>query len=152
MGTMVAVLSQKELKLFSRDNKSGRLSFEKRLENDMNHERNIDISRHHPGMVSDGGAGVARHVMDAGQNPHDVATALFARNAGKFLDNERKSGQLTELVVIAEPRFMGQFKSEMPTALRKITLSWVGKDLDKATTPILETAVTGSLQQNRAET
>jgi protein required for attachment to host cells len=147
MGTMVAVLSQRELKLFRREDPSGKLFFEKSLQNNLEHERNIDISRHHPGVISEGGHGVSRHVMDGGQSPHDLATRQFARNVGRFLETESKAGHWSKLVVIAEPRLMGEVRSEMPEPLKKMTARWVSKDLEKATTPTLEAAVNTSLTE-----
>ncbi len=145
--TLVAVLSQKEMKLFDRDIATGGLKFQQRLENEMSGERNSDISRHRPGVVNEGGSGVARHVMDAGSDPHELASKQFAHRVAGFLDHERAEGRLSQLIVVAEPRFLGRLRSEMGDGLKKITTCWVDKDLDKAPTSVLESTINRSLAQ-----
>jgi len=145
--TLVAVLSQKEMKLFARDMATGGLKFQRRLENEMCGERNINITRHRPGVVSEGGAGTARHVMDTGTSPHDEASKLFAHKVAEFLDHERSEGRLSQLIVVAEPRFLGRVRSEMSDGLKKITTCWVDRDLDKAPTSVLESTISRSLAQ-----
>lgn len=141
MGTMVAVLSQKEMKLFNQDPDTRALSFVQKIENTDYSERNLEVTRHHPGVVQDG---VSRSVMDAGTNPHDLIAEQFARKAVQFLDHEHKQGRLSELIVIAEPRFLGRIRSEMSEQLQKATARWIAKDLDKATTATLESALNSS--------
>jgi protein required for attachment to host cells len=143
--TLVAVLSQKEMKLFDRDLATGGLKFQQRLENEICDERSSDISRHRPGAINEGGAGVARHIMDAGTDPHEVASKQFAHKVADFLDHERSEGRLSQLIVVAEPRFLGRIRSEMADGLKKITTCWVDKDLDKAPTSVLESTINRSL-------
>jgi len=138
MGTMVAVLSQKEMKLFRRDPETGALSFLHKIANDDYSERNSEVTRHHPGVAQ---YGVTRPMLDAGTNPHDLIAEQFARQITNFLDHEHKQGRFSELIIVAEPRFLGRVRREMSDELKKVTTGWLGKDLEKATTATLESAL-----------
>lgn len=135
MGTMVAVLSLMEMKLFRRDPETGSLDFLRKFENEDYSERNIEVSRHHPGVVKDGSG---RHQLDAGTNPQDLLAEKFARKIANFLDHEHKQGRFSDLIVVAEPKMLGRVRTEMSDELKKATSHWIGKDLEKATTATLE--------------
>lgn len=143
--SLVAVASQKELKVFNRDLKSGALNFDHCLENDLVNLRDSEVTRHHPGMVAEGGAGVARHSMDAGVSPHQLTARYFARKISTHLDLERRQNRFSNIVIIAEPKLLGMIRSEMSDPLKKLVSSWIDKDLGHATTEALTKAVKESL-------
>jgi protein required for attachment to host cells len=137
----VAVLSQREMKLFERDLENKELKYIRSVVNELEGKSDQDISRHKPGVVSEGGRGVARHVMTAGVSPHDIAIRAYVRRIAKELETNRTQGHLTELIVIAEPRIMGMIKSHFKPPMQKIVSQWIPKDLEKATTSIVSDTV-----------
>jgi protein required for attachment to host cells len=133
-GTRVVVASQGEASLFDVGpaavvTSAGRLQDAKaRL-----HDR--DFSSDRPGRVFDRappagrrGAG-AHHATNGERSPHRHQAVRFARRIASVLDQGRRQNQFHQIVVVAEPRFLGVLREAMPAPLRRMIVSQVRKDL-----------------------
>ncbi|MEQ8232000.1 MAG: host attachment protein [Gammaproteobacteria bacterium] len=97
------------------DNPEGRLQ-----------DREIDADR--PGRAFDSG-GEGRHAMSREQSAHERIAADFAREIGAALDKARGAGRLDELVLVAEPRFLGHLREAIDAHTANCVVASVDKDL-----------------------
>lgn len=86
----------------------------------------IDADR--PGRAFDSG-GEGRHAMSRAESPHERIAADFAREIGARLDKARGAGEMAELVLVAEPRFLGQLREALDTRTAACVVASVAKDL-----------------------
>lgn len=59
--------------------------------------------------------------------PKDIESERFAHELAGWLDNERKHNRCTDLILVAEPRFLGMLNK----SLNNQTIQLVSKSLDK---------------------
>jgi protein required for attachment to host cells len=91
------------------------------------------------------GAGIGRAVMRHGTNsdydPHAVEIERFARQVAARLMELTRQTSIEELVLIAEPQFLGVLRRELPETLHKLVSREVSRDLTNALTqPIAQAA------------
>jgi len=103
-----------------------------------------DIDSDKPGRSFDSG-GQGRHAIEPPTDPHRHAKHNFAHDVVGVLDDARRRGELDDLVVVAEPRFLGDLRSLMPDQLRSRVRHEVGKDYSKLSEAELRDRVRGSL-------
>lgn len=132
--TWVAICSQATMRVFEKRGQQATLQALKTLENEAVNLKERDITRHRPGMVPEGGkTGVSRHVLGTGTDPHDLIVQGFARRIAQDLEDARRHRSFTELVIVAEPKFLGRIKRELPVDTRRLVSHWISKDLAKET-------------------
>ena len=100
-----------------------------------------DFESDGPGSVSAQGND-AHHTLAAGPGPHDRAAGEFARRIGATLTSARNRGDFRELVLVAEPRFLGMVRERLDAPTAQMIRGTVGKDLarvaDRELAPHLE--------------
>ena len=74
---------------------------------------------------------VGRHAIEPHTEPARHEKRRFAHDVAQRLDDERKKNALDNLTLVAPPQFLGDIRAEMPTALRRLVLAEVNKDLSK---------------------
>ena len=101
------------------------------LENIPNPEgklKNIDINSDKPGRAFDNFGG-ARHSMSKEHEPKEQQAIRFAKQLGETLDKGRTSNQFSKLVLVAEPRFLGELRAALPSHTASLVSATVDKDL-----------------------
>ncbi|NDF15247.1 hypothetical protein EB061_07995 [bacterium] len=79
-------------------------------------------------MRSSGGGGTIHHGMDKTFQHHERAARKFAKAiALKLLEKKRKQ-KFTELVIAAEPHFLGLIRQELDPELRPLILHEVNRE------------------------
>lgn len=87
----------------------------------------------------------ARHALSAKESPQDHALTTFTEQLAKFIDSALSENKFGELILVAEPRFLGRLKSHLsPNALRRIILE-KEKDYAWLKKPELEVRLFGLL-------
>jgi protein required for attachment to host cells len=110
------------------------------LERDSAHLHARDLTTDVTGRLNTTGSRVTfgprstmRHGAQSDYDPHAVEVERFARQlAARLLrlrQQERAEDRLEELVLIAEPRFLGVLRRELPAALRPLVTREVPRDL-----------------------
>lgn len=138
--TWFVVMSQSQMKIFTRKGKSKALTHLETLHNPLVNLKGAALVRHKPGVRAKGGKGTGRNIMDSGVVPHDQIVADFARHMAEFLGASRKKDKFDDLCLSAEPKFMGLVKKSLDRTTAKTVRAWIGKDLEKATAKKLEAA------------
>lgn len=119
-----------------------------RLERDGAHLHARDLTTDLTGRLNTTGARVSfgprstmRHGAQSDYDPHAVQIERFARRLAARLRQLRQQDRMEELVLIAEPRFLGLLRRELAAPLRHLVTREVARDLTGAEiAPIAELA------------
>jgi protein required for attachment to host cells len=66
--------------------------------------------------------GAGRHAMSPTESSQDHQTMLFARKLASYLNKAVASGEISHLVLLAAPGFLGHLRSEFSDSTRKVVL------------------------------
>ena len=95
-----------------------------------------DLVTDRPGRVYDSGGRTghgpmthARHGANSDYDPHAIEVERFAKRIARRLDLERRNKSFDELVVIAEPRFLGVLRVHLSALTERIITRQAAKDL-----------------------
>lgn len=101
------------------------------LENIPNPEgrlRDSEINSDKPGRAFDK-FGSARHSMSKEHLPSEQLAMHFAKQLGDRLDKGRSQNQFDRLVLVAEPRFLGELRAALPVHTATLVSATVDRDL-----------------------
>jgi protein required for attachment to host cells len=87
-------------------------------------------------------ANQGRSATDSENTPHDHEAEVFAHHLAEILEQGRNQNEYDQLVLIAEPRFLGRLKAALsqPTASKVVRI--IEKDLAHLTAHELEQRLT----------
>lgn len=110
-----------------------------RLERASAHQPARELTTDRTGRVFDSGGRTgagpqtrARHGAQSDYDPHAVEVERFARRVARQLDAERSRRRIDELVVIAEPRFLGVLRPRISAPTRRLVTREIPRDLVRA--------------------
>jgi protein required for attachment to host cells len=93
------------------------------------------------GRTGHGAKTHSRHGANSDYDPHAIEVERFAKRIARRLDLERRSKNMDELVLIAEPRFLGILRTQLSAPTERIITRQAAKDLVRSDdTRILRTA------------
>ncbi len=84
---------------------------------------------------------LTRHVTASDYDPHAGEVARFAKQLARRLDMIRRDGTANDLVLLAEPHFLGALRKELSTATRKVVSKEVSRDFTHADLRTIQRAV-----------
>jgi protein required for attachment to host cells len=90
--------------------------------------KNRDIGADKPGRSFDS-HGQARHALGTEQEPTAHLAEQFAKQLGATLDDGRNHQRYTKLVLVAEPRFLGNLRAALSAPTAALVTASLGKDL-----------------------
>ena len=90
--------------------------------------KNKDIGADKPGRSIDS-HGPGRHSLSPEQEPTAHVTEQFAKQLSTMLDDGRHQQLYGKLVLVAEPRFLGNLRAALSTPTAALVMATVGKDL-----------------------
>lgn len=119
-----------------------------RLDRPSAHQPARALTTDRPGRVFDGrvrsGVGppsAARHGAQSAEDPHAVEIERFAKSVARRIDTERRNRPMQEVVLIAEPRFLGHLRPHLSAPTRGLVRREIARDLTNSPdAPILRTA------------
>ena len=89
-----------------------------------------DITSDLPGKQRDGNAS-GHHRVDTTSDPHKEEVIHFAREVANHLREKLMSNELSHLVIVAEPSFLGALRNELDVQVKKVVILEVDKNLTK---------------------
>lgn len=128
-------------RLFGIASSTGRKSLkeEATLERESAHSPGRALVTDRTGRVFDSGGRTgsgpptrSRHGAESDYDPHAIEVLRFAKRISRRIDLERRAGRIGELIVIAEPRFLGVLRQQWSGPTQKIVGREVAKDLVRA--------------------
>lgn len=90
--------------------------------------KNGDINSDKPGRAFDKFGG-GRHSMSKEHEPKEQVAIQFAKQLAETLDRGRTGGHYGKLVLVAEPRFLGELRAALPPHTAALVSAAVDKDL-----------------------
>lgn len=98
------------------------------------HDRDFKSDR--PGRVFDNAplrsgrrVATAHHGVGADRRPRSHEAVLFARRIIEVLERAQQQAQFGELVLVAEPHFLGLLRAALPASLRAALIAEIHKNL-----------------------
>lgn len=95
------------------------------------HKRELDADR--PGTAAGRiGRSVLRPYKLEKGDSHEQTAVKFAKKIANYIKKERQNKNFDEVVVIAEPKFMGQLRLAFDRSTTAMIGDWIKKDLHQA--------------------
>ena len=104
--------------------------------------RDIDRDTDRPGRTHD--ATGTRHAFERAESPQERISAEFARTLARRIRTFRMAHRYRDLVLVAEPGFLGVLRAEIDSATAKTIRRTIGKDLAHVPLHDLFAALTGA--------
>lgn len=99
------------------------------LDNQAGRLKNAEINTDRPGFSSSSGPGPGGHSMTPAETAHDHVAANFAREIAELLQRGRNEQRFNQIVLVAEPRFLGMMRGTLDNGTLNMVRGTVGKDL-----------------------
>lgn len=137
----IVVAGQAETKIFEKSSEpKSKMKTINILESPEARAENSELVRHKPGRNVSGGQGKVRgarkYSLSTSRRPREVAADKFAKKVVKYLIAQYRLGKFQNLVLAAEPHFLGKLRSSLKEAIPSTT--FVKKDFGKTPTSKLE--------------
>jgi protein required for attachment to host cells len=138
MKTWIVVANRTEAKIFYSDPKQNRdVEFINKLENPRGRLKAGDINADRPGAFSPMATGHGSG-REAQVSPTERVAQEFVKEIVTHLDAGRTQNQFEELVLIADPHFLGLMRNQMSKELKKLVSREEAKDLAVVTSDELQ--------------
>ncbi len=72
--------------------------------------------------------GAPRHAMTSRETPSEHATLAFSEIIAEWLETARKENKFNELMLVAEPRFMGRLEGKLSSSALRVLVDKKEKD------------------------
>ena len=123
-------------------------TFIERMKNPKGHalERQLDSDR--PGMMrSSAGSGTIHHGMDKTFHHHEQAASHFAKVIAKKLLDRKRGLKFTELVIAAEPHFLGLIRKELAPELKPLISYEVNREYREGNDQEMRNAILKAIEK-----
>jgi protein required for attachment to host cells len=90
--------------------------------------KNGEINADKPGRAFDKFGG-GRHSMSKEHEPVEQVAIMFAKQLGEKLDQGRIHNQYQRLILVAEPRFLGELRATLTSPTAALVSDTIDKDL-----------------------
>lgn len=132
MKTWIVVASRTEAKVFEYANKKNSdVEFVMKMENPRGRLKAQDINADKPGVFLSLTTHGTRLVKP--QSPTERVAQEFAKKVSEFLEGSRQKSLFDDLVLIADPHFLGRLRGSFTKKLRQCVSKEIVKDLGAAT-------------------
>lgn len=122
----IVVANQAGARIF--EGRSGApLSLVKRIDNPEGTLKNSQIDSDQQGRTFDSRQSASRHAMEAQVTPHEQVAITFAKKLADLAQLGRTQNEYSELVLVAEPKFLGRIKDSLDST----TLKGVSRTIEK---------------------
>lgn len=129
--TWVVVAHQAGARFFEYRNVPKALTLVREIDNPDGAKRNREIESDRPGSASAGGAspGNVQRALAHEQTAHERVVQNFAREIAEALRKARTANEVDELMLVAEPGFLGELTGALDKPTAKLVVAKVRKDL-----------------------
>ena len=90
--------------------------------------RDADLTSDRPGRAFDS-FGSGRHSMSQGHSPHEQELTRFADEVAGYINNGIASGSYTNIVLLADPRFLGHLRTKLSSTAANAVIMTASKNL-----------------------
>lgn len=129
--TWIVVAHRIGARIFEPDAESRELGLVQELEHPDGRKKASDIDTDKPGMSYTRGTAGGGHPMSTAEGAHDHAARTFAREIAGALRQGRVENRYQDLVLVAEPRFLGMLRESLDGPTAQTVDATIEKDLAK---------------------
>lgn len=126
--TWILVAHRAGARLFETGDPVHGLRLVRAIEHPDGRKRNFDINSDRPGR-SFARVGGARHAMGKDHSPTEQVALRFARRLADLLEKARVRNRFGQLVLVAEPRFLGEIRAALSAPALALVVAEIDKDL-----------------------
>jgi protein required for attachment to host cells len=132
------VASATEAKIFASNSTNGSVNLVETLENVEGGIPNHNLGSDRPGRVFNAHNAQAalgsqhsssQHIYSSHESPHEHLISIFAKQLASRIENARTKNLFDELVLVAEPRFLGKLRTKLSKSTDKLVRDTIEKDL-----------------------
>lgn len=132
--TWILVAHDAGARFFASEGRGKGLTLIESIEHPEGRERDRDVDSDRPGRSFRRDSGDPRRAsMGKSQGPHERAVARFAKELANKLEHARVTNELTRLVLVAPPRFLGLLRSSIDAPTSRLVVGSIDKDLATST-------------------
>lgn len=124
--TWILVAHRSGARLYEKQDK--KLTLVQEIEHPEGKLKNQDINTDRPGRSFDR-KGAGRHAMSSEQEATEREAIRFARQLAAILEDGRLHHRYAKLVLVAEPRFLGELRAALTPETDSTIRATLGKDL-----------------------
>ncbi|MGZ3772664.1 MAG: host attachment protein [Pseudobdellovibrionaceae bacterium] len=129
MKTWIIVVNRSEARIFSYDNKpNSEIQFVRKLDNPKGRLKAQDINASKPGILSTPSIHGPR--LEKAETPTQHVAQEFAKRVTEFLDVSLQRKDFDNVIVIAEPNFLGRLRNLFSQQLNSRVSREISKDLN----------------------
>ncbi|MGE0790916.1 MAG: host attachment protein [Sandaracinaceae bacterium] len=128
MSTLVVVAQRARARLFLQHEPRGALTEVADLVHPTARLRESDLKSDRPGRVHER-VGEVRHAMGQHESPQEHEAATFAREIADAVRASRERGDHDRLVLVAEPRFLGELRQHLDRVSARALVGEVHREL-----------------------
>ena len=115
--------------VFYQDSKDSKFKFVHRMKNEEGNLTEGELDSARPGTgFSSAGSGTIRHGLDRTFNHHELVAVDFAGKIANELAKHAKAQAYAELVITAEPHFLGLLRAALPASVRGLIKAEVNRE------------------------
>jgi protein required for attachment to host cells len=138
--------------VFYRDLPDQHFQFVDRLENPAGSRMESDFDSDRPGSgMSSAGGGTIRHSLDRTFHHAEWNVEHFAGAVARRLEEALGHREFTELVMVAEPRFLGVLRSKLSPGVKERVRHEVHRELIQGSDEELRTAAIRAIRNSRKQ-
>ena len=119
--------------------------FVERLENADGRLTEKELDSDKPGRGFSSSSGTVHHSLDRRSHRHENVAKKFAHQIAGMLDSNRQKGTYKDLVLVAEPHFLGLLRAELTSPTRELVSHEVGHDYARASDSELEAQIRAAM-------
>lgn len=144
--TVYVVANQSDA-VFYLDGSDRKFHFIDRLSNRKAHLTEIDLVSDRPGRgISSAGSGVFHHSLGRGFTHHEQAAKDFARKIADQLGVARRNKQFHNLVLVAEPHFLGLLREALDSETRAVIKHEINREYAQGSDSEIRSAIMKAIE------
>jgi protein required for attachment to host cells len=125
---MVVVADSTAARVFTAESTSSSLIEIETMAHPASRLHDRDITSDMPGK-SKGGDGSGGHAYQAETDPKEYEMTEFAKQVADYLDAARSTNQISELLLVASPAFLGELRTHLSEETKKSVVFELDKNL-----------------------
>lgn len=129
--TWILVASNNHARLFTADTPSSALTEKEDFTHAESRFHDRDLTTDLPGRIK-GESGMGVHAFEQPTDPKKHEEQVFAHEVANYLDKGLRDGKFEQLLLVAEPSFLGLLREELSDAVKKTVCFELDKNIVKA--------------------
>lgn len=103
-----------------KDNDQHQFDYVYRFTNSKARKKESELDSDRPGKGASSASKNVRHSLDKHNNKHEVVAVKFSKKIAEALSKGAQEKRFDELVLVAEPHFLGLLRDQVPLRLRPL--------------------------------